>query len=313
MRVMGMSKSVRSKIEGVILCLIPPLIWGGMFPIANHLSLTVNMFAMTLVRYSIVAIILSILLLSLSGVSSFRLEGHGVKFFVLGSAGFAGFGLLAFTALSYTSSQNVSLLMATMPIIGALMASVASRSLPPWYTVAAIFVAFFGVSLVLTEGDYENVLSGDETVGELLALSGAVCWVYYTRGAAVVPHWSILRYTTITTILGIPTIALCTWFATVVGYVESPSLYHVLGGWRELAYLVLLAGVVAVLSWNKGNRVLGPINGTLFMNIVPVTTFTIVSLVSGVAPSSYAVVGVACVICGLVFNNVCMRMSSRVR
>ena len=307
-----MINGMENKFTGIFLCLIPPLIWGGMFPIANHLSATVNMFMMTLVRYSIVALVLTITLLLLSGFSSFRFEGHGVKLFILGAAGFAGFGLLAFTALSYTSSQNVSLLMATMPMIGALMASVASRALPPWYTVAAILVAFFGVSLVLTDGDYTNVLSGDDLVGEALALSGAVCWVYYTRGTATVPHWSILRYTTITTILGVPSIAFCTWLATVVGYVNSPSLSQVLEGWKELAYLVLLAGVVAVLSWNKGNRVLGPINGTLFMNLVPITTFTIVSLASGTVPSGYAIMGVLCVVGGLVFNNLCMRKASRV-
>ena len=58
-----MINGMENKFTGIFLCLIPPLIWGGMFPIANHLSATVNMFMMTLVRYSIVALVLTITLL----------------------------------------------------------------------------------------------------------------------------------------------------------------------------------------------------------------------------------------------------------
>lgn len=293
--------------KGILLCLIPPLIWGGMFPVANSLVPTVNMFATTLIRYGVVALLLALMLMLTQGRSGFAVEERGWKLFGLGSAGFAGFGLLAFTALSYTSSANVSLIMAMMPAISAVMASAATRRLPPAYTVVAILIAFVGVSLVLTDGDYTHLISPSDALGELLALLGAICWVVYTRGAATVPHWSALRYTTITTILGVPTIAAATLVATAVGYVESPTLEAVLAGWPQLAYLIVLAGVVAVLFWNQGNRILGPLNGTLFMNLVPITTFTIMTIVTGALPTLPAALGALLVIAGLLINNIFTR------
>lgn len=293
--------------RGLLCCLVPPLIWGGMFPVAAHLAPTVNMFMMTLVRYAVVAVILVLLLARFESLSALRTDAHGFRLFLLGSAGFAGFGLLAFTALSYTSSTNVSLIMAMMPAIGAGVAAIATRKWPPAFTVAAIIVAFLGVALVLTGGNVTNLVSGHDALGELLALLGAICWVLYTRGAATVPTWSILRYTTVTTILGVPTIAVATAVATATGFVWAPSLSAVLAGWPELSYLVVLAGVVAVLSWNQGNRDLGPINGTLFMNLVPVTTFTVVSISTGTLPGMAAQIGVGLVIAAVVLNNVLTR------
>ncbi|MGH1526537.1 EamA family transporter [Leifsonia sp. L25] len=120
-----------SHVRALLLCLIPPLIWGGMFPIAAVLEPTVNMFAMTLIRYSVVALILAVMLQRAEGTAAFRLEGQGWRLFLLGSAGFAGFGLLAFTALTYTSAANVSLIMAMMPAIGAVIAAAATKKLPP--------------------------------------------------------------------------------------------------------------------------------------------------------------------------------------
>jgi len=298
-------------LRGIVLCLIPPLFWGGMFPVANHLAPTVNMFAMTFIRYATVALILIPILWLAEGVRAFRFEGKGLKLFLLGSAGFCGFGVSAFVALGYTSSTNVSLVMAMMPAIGAVLASMATRKLPPVYTVLAILIAFFGVSLALTNGDYSHLISARDALGEFLALLGAICWVVYTRGAINVPQWSALRYTTVTTILSIPAIIGANVIATAVGYIETPTFEAVLTGWRELAYLAIFAGVIAILSWNQGNKMIGPLNGTLFINLVPITTFTITIIMTGTLPTLAATVGGLLVIAGLLVNNLFTRRALR--
>ena len=296
--------------RGLILCLIPPLIWGGMFPIANDLATTVNAFHMTLIRYVIAAALLVLMLWRAEGLRALRVDGRLGRLFLLGSAGFAGFGLLAFTALRYTSSPNVSLIMAMMPAIGAVVGAMATRKLPASYTVASILVAFAGVSLVITDGDYGRLFSGQLGLGELLALLGAVCWVTYTRGAIGFQGWSALRYTTVTTVLGCVSILVAVLIVTGVGYVTAPDLGAILGGWLHLAYLIIFAAVVAVLSWNKGIGLLGPLNGTLFMNVVPVVAFAI-AMIRGYQPTVTALVGAGLVIAALLTNNYFSRQPAR--
>jgi Sulfatase len=41
---------------------------------------------------------------------------------------------------------------------------------------------------------------------------------------------------------------------------------------------------IAVLSWNMGNKIITPVNGVLFMNVVPVAAFA-VSALSGIVPT----------------------------
>jgi hypothetical protein len=38
--------------------------------------------------------------------------------------------------------------------------------------------------------------------------------------------------------------------------------------------MAFCAGFVAVLSWNVGNKILTPLNGMLFINVMPLTSVT---------------------------------------
>lgn len=73
-----------------------------------------------------------------------------------------------------------------------------------------------------------------------------------------------------------------------------------------MSYLIVIAAVVAVLSWNAGIKILGPLNGILFINLVPITAFSI-GLVQGHELSAAEIVGAAITISALVVNNVSVR------
>jgi drug/metabolite transporter (DMT)-like permease len=72
-------------------------------------------------------------------------------------------------------------------------------------------------------------------------------------------------------------------------------------GW-QLAYIILIASVVGVLSWNAGNRMLGATNGVLFINFVPITVFAI-RIAQGHRFTPIEFVGAALVIGALIGNN----------
>jgi hypothetical protein len=77
-----------------------------------------------------------------------------------------------------------------------------------------------------------------------------------------------------------------------------------------MGYLIAISGVLAIFSWNAGNRALTPINGILFINLVPVTTFAI-SLVAGYSMSSVELIGAAVTVAALVSNNLYQRRALR--
>jgi drug/metabolite transporter (DMT)-like permease len=76
-------------------------------------------------------------------------------------------------------------------------------------------------------------------------------------------------------------------------------------GW-VMAYVVLFGAVVAVLGWNAGVQRLGAANAALFMNLVPVVTFTI-QAVRGATPGPIELVGAAITVAALVGANRALR------
>jgi drug/metabolite transporter (DMT)-like permease len=80
----------------------------------------------------------------------------------------------------------------------------------------------------------------------------------------------------------------------------------------EMGYMIVISGVVAIFSWNAGNRALTPINGILFINLVPVTTFAI-SILSGYNMSKLEVTGAIITIAALVSNNLYQRKLIRIK
>ncbi len=263
-------------IKGGALILIAAVAWGAMFPIGKEALGTLDGFYLTAIRYGIASLIFLAILWIVEGKDSFKLEGNGLKVFFFGSLGFAGFSIFAFVGLSTSTAEHGAIIMALMPIITVIINLLLKKNNINMMTFIYIMIALIGVSMVITKGDISTITNGGSIVSDLLILAGATCWVLYTMGAASVKNWSPLRYTALSSTLGtMITTMIATFIATRTGYITTPSVSTVLSIWPEMIYLIVIAGVIAVLSWNAGIKILGPINGILFINLVPVTAFTI--------------------------------------
>jgi drug/metabolite transporter (DMT)-like permease len=199
--------------------------------------------------------------------------------------------------------------MATQPLIAALVAWLLRGVRPSRATLVFLGTALIGVLLVVTKGHLRGLFGGGSAFGDLLMFLGAVSWVVYTLGATDFPSWSPLRYTALTCLLSLPAIFGAAAIATATGYVSTPSVSDVESvGW-QLAYIIGIASVLGVLSWNAGNKLIGATNGVLFINFVPITVFAI-RIAQGHRFQTIEFIGAALVIGALIANNVFMRRSA---
>ena len=220
--------------------------------------------------------------------------------------------MLVFVGLQYSRPEHGAIIMATQPLIAALAAWVIRGARPARSTLAFLAIALTGVLLVVTKGHVSGLFVGGTGFGDLLLFLGAVAWVIYSLGAADFPSWSPLRYTAITCLLSLPAIFGATAIATVTGYVSTPSIADVESVSWQLAYIVGIASVLGVLSWNAGNKIVGVTNGVLFINFVPVTVFAI-RIAQGHRFQPIEFVGAALVIGALIANNVVARQTASPR
>jgi drug/metabolite transporter (DMT)-like permease len=297
--------------RGVVLCLIATVAWGCMFPIMTVALRHIDPFTFTCMRYAIAGSIFLAVLLAREGRKALRLDGGSLGLaWLFGTLGFAGFQFLVFFGQKLIGGKgalNASIMMATMPMMGFFVTWVLKRSAPPKGALVFIAMSFLGVFLVISKGHAGAVFSNPRTYGpDLLLLFAALCWVVYTAGAGYFPQWSPLKYTTLTTGLGIGTAFVVTAVLLVSGATAVPSGGSVVTILPELAYMSVIAGFVGVLSWNAGNKILTPLNGVLFMDVVPTTAF-VVSAIIGVIPSGMQVVGGIISATALVLNNIYLR------
>jgi drug/metabolite transporter (DMT)-like permease len=300
-----------NKAAAPLLALIAVLSWGAMFPIAAHAFPSVEPFHLTALRYGLASVAFVALLWRIEGRASLRPE-RTLRLWLFGTLGFAGFNLLSYIGLEHTGPRNAALIVPTLPLVTALIRWLRDGIKPAPVTIGATFVALAGVVLVISRGDLASLSEGGVGFGSLLVLAGVVGFVLYTLGAADYPEWSPLRYTTLSAVLGTASIFAITEIATVAGWVSAPSPGDVADIWPELAFIVVMGALVAVLAWNSAIRSMGPQNTALFINLVPVTAF-VIAIGSGYRPGAVELAGAVLTIAALVGGNLLARSPGRVR
>ena len=174
------------------------------------------------------------------------------------------------------------------------------------YSFVFIGLSFFGVLLVISKGDFSALLQPQNYSANIPLILGALCWVLYTVGGSYFPEWTPYKYTAITTVLGLTTVYFVTAALIVAGHIEVPSKETLIYVTPHLLYMSLVAGFIGVLAWNMGNKILTPLNGVLFMDVVPLTAFT-VSSITGLVPTNVQLGGALCTASALVMNNLIQR------
>lgn len=300
--------------KGVMFCLMAAVAWGVLFPVMNQALLRIDPFTFTMLRYLIAGLAFLGVMLWREGKAALQLSGERIGLiWLFGTIGFAGFGFLVFLGQQMSGPQgalSASIMMATQPMMALLLNWVVRKTAPPKVSFFFILLSFCGVSLVISQGNPLAIMHTPQNFGaDMLILAGGLCWVIYTFGAHLFPHWSPYRYTSVTNLFGFVSILAITLTLYATGLVPVPRMANVVSITPHLLYASLIAGLLAVLLWNVGNKIITPMNGMLFMDVIPVTAF-IISSFSGTIPSTVQIVGASLSAAALVLNNIAMRKNT---
>ena len=124
--------------------------------------------------------------------------------------------------------------------------------------------------------------------------------------------WSILRYSTITCLLGSAVSFVIVALASAFDLLTIPTWHTILSIKYELSFMILLPGLAALLCWNAGIKLLSPTNGILFINFVPITTFVIMAF-QGYKISFYEFYGTLLIIFALIRNSTNQRRTLQLK
>ncbi|MDS9471933.1 DMT family transporter [Sporosarcina pasteurii] len=299
---------------GAFLCFIASVSWGAMFPVANHAFNHIDPFYFTIFRYLSVTVILVVMLLWKEGKEAFRFDGKGLSLWFFGTMAFTVYNLLIFWGQDLLGEPGVmiaSINEALMPMISIVIVWLLSRNRPHGVTLFFVFTAFVGVTLVITKGDFGAFITAtSDIVPSLLIFIAVVGWVVYTMSGSKFSEagWSALRFSTLSCLLGTLTATAVTLIITYTGYVTLPTMETIKIVSPHIAFMAIFPGLIALLGWNVGVRILSPLNALLFINFVPITTLA-VQFFQGSPLTVYDYIGTAFIIFALISNNIFVRLT----
>ncbi|MFP3668761.1 EamA family transporter [Priestia sp. SIMBA_032] len=246
-------------------------------------------------RFGIAALVMVLILGLQKQIKSKAIKNYWKMYILLGIIGIFGFNAFFFLGMQYTSPLNGALIMGTNPLATALFAYFILKNPITKQQMLGISFALVGVILVLTQGSLKIIQTLSISKGDLLILTGNLCWALYgVLGRKYLKGSSSMETTTYTMIVGSLFLLVLTAFSP-----SSLPLSHVTwSAWGAILFMALFTSVLGYLWWNKGMATIGASNTSLFFNLVPVVTM-ILSILTGSLITLPQVIGTCLVILGV--------------
>ena len=238
-------------------------LWAGNFIVVKGALGTLPPVGFTAVRYGLASLSLLVLMRWRDG--AIRLPHGDIRSIaVLGIIGFGIYQILWVVALQTIPAGDSALLIATTPVMTALLAMATGADSPNRVKLVGAIVSFLGVATVIVAGQGLNL--GASVGGDLLTLAAAACWAIYTvRGATILRRQTALMTTTWAVVAG-------TMFMAPIGIAQMATAdLSAIGPSMVLTVIyagTLAAGVPNVVVFH-GVKLLGPTRISALQTLVP--------------------------------------------
>lgn len=230
-----------------------------------------------------------------------------LPYILCGISGVTLYYLMEYTALLYTLTSNVGILVATAPFITAFAFWVHYNERPSWRFVVGFIIALVGIVLVSLGGRE----LGGRLLGDLLAIGAAVVWMFYnlnmreinTRQAQIEHKRD--RADTLSITRRIFFWGIVSSFFVLPFYGISIELAAFTNPIVVLcvAFLAILGSAVCYVTWNMALRDLGELKSSIYLYAIPAVTCVASWLILGERLTAAAIVGLVLILAGLVLSQ----------
>lgn len=268
--------------------------WAGNFIVVKGAIEILPPVGFTFLRYALAAVTLLVLLRWREG--AIRLpRGDVAPIAVLGVIGFGCYQILWPVALQSIPAGDSALLIATTPVLTAMLAMATGADAPSPIKLLGALISLAGVAIIVSAG--QGLDLGVSLGGDLLTVAAALCWAIYTVfGASVLRRHSPLTATTWAIVAG-------TIFIAPVGLAQLATADLSRIGLPVILAIVysgtLAAGFANVVVFH-GLKLLGPTRVTAFQALVPALAVVLAAVFLGESIRPVQVAGGIVILAGVV-------------
>jgi len=200
-------------------------------------------------------------------------------------------------ALQSTTAINVSVVNATQPTLTVLFAWIAFRDRLTPLQIAGIVSAFVGVLIIVSRAEWSRLFSLDMNIGDVLAVIAMGGFAIYALNIRKIPAALNAADALFAIIVYGCALLLPFYVAETVMLKAVPITGASVAAILSLA---LFVSCLAMLTWNTGNRLIGPAKASIFMNLIPVFGAALAIVFLGEQLFPFHVAGGALICLGIV-------------
>jgi drug/metabolite transporter (DMT)-like permease len=294
-----MSSARFSRIDLLLLLIVS--VWGVNFSVVKSaISGPAAPFTPTVfnaLRFSVAAVIL-LGLLRRSGGERPASRRDWLAIFGLGLVGNTLYQFLFIVGLNYTSPASSALIVATTPVIVALIGATLRLERLSALAWLGIGLSFVGIALVVfgTASGASTPQAASPLLGNLLVLGSTTTWSVYTilaapllrrYSATTVTSLSLSAGTLPLILIALPDLARLDWRAVPVA------------GWSAALFSGAFALATAYSVWNRGVKEIGGARTAVYSNLIPLVAAIVAWIARGDALTIFHLFGAAIVLTGI--------------
>jgi len=254
----------------VFMLVVPPLLWAGNAVVGRLVRELVSPLTLNFVRWIIAFVIVLPLAAPVLRRDS-ALWPHWRRYALLGLLGIGLYNAFQYLALQTSTPINVTLVGSSAPLwmlaTGALFfgARISARE------VGGALLSMAGVLLVLSRGEWRQLMALRLVPGDLYMILGSIAWAFYSWMLArthepkgVRQDWSAFLMAQL--VFGIA------WSGALAAGEWTLTDAHIEIGWPLVAAMLFIGigpAVLAYRCWGTAVQRAGPQAASIFMNLTP--------------------------------------------
>ncbi|MEO1747499.1 MAG: DMT family transporter [Pseudomonadota bacterium] len=259
------------------LLFLTTLFWSGN-AVAGKLAVGhVSPMVLTLLRWSIAWLVLLIIALPQLRKDWQKVRPHLPILFAYGMTGFAGFNIALYSALNHTSTINVTIEQAAIPLLIFIGNFIFFRTKVSLLQMIGFSLTLVGVLVVASAGSFDRLANLQFNRGDVLMGVAGILYAGYSIALRHRPdvHWKsfmvIMAFSAMLT-----SVPFAIWELNGANGIVPDAR-----GWLIVLYTAIFPSILSQVFYIRGISLIGPNRAGLFINLIPVLGTILAILVLG--------------------------------
>jgi len=288
----------------VFLLTVPPLLWAGNAVVGRMVRDLVSPLTLNFVRWVIAFVLLLPLAWPVLRPGS-PMWAHWKRYAVLGLLGIGCYNAFQYLALQTSTPINVTLVGSSLPLWMLATGAVFFGARVSGREISGSLLSMLGVLLVLSRGEWRQLLGLRLVPGDLYMILGTIAWAFYSWILARTREPQAVRQDWAAFLMAQMVFGLA-WSGAFAAGEWTLADARIVPGWplfAALAFIGIGPAVLAYRCWGSGVQHAGPQAASFFMNLTPLFAALLSAAFLGEPPHWYHGAAFLLIVGGIVVSS----------